>query len=183
MTPAPPTTTRLLGIYLNDHLAGAVGGGDLAKRLADTDASWAGGDALATLAAEVDEDRSALRGIMAALGVPVRHYKTTAAWVAEKLARLKLNGRFFTRSPLSRVIELEVLRLGVEGKAAAWRALRALADTDPRLDATQLDELLDRARQQSDRLEQLRIRAAAEAFGDDTSVDPVVDRNGADGLP
>jgi hypothetical protein len=33
--------------------------------------------------------------------------------------RLKLNGSLWSRSPLSGVAELEILRLDVEGKAAA----------------------------------------------------------------
>jgi hypothetical protein len=176
--------TQLLGIYLNDHLAGAVGGGDLAKRLADAEATWVGGDVLAAIAAEVEEDRAALVSIMTALGVPVRRYKTVVAWMAEKVARLKPNGRIFARSPLSRVIELEMLRLGVAGKADGWRTLRALADTDQRLDAARLDELIDRARQQIDRLEQLRVRATAEAFGGGAASDePVADPDGESGVP
>ena len=54
-----------------------------------------------------------------------------------------------------------MLRLGVEGKAAGWRTLRALAGTDSRLDRDRLDELMARARQQADLLEELRVRAAA----------------------
>jgi hypothetical protein len=116
---------------------------------------------------------------MAALGVPVRHYKMVAAWAAEKVARLKLNGRIFARSPLSRVIELEMLRLGVEGKVAGWRTLRMLADTDPRLDAARLDELIDRARRQINQLERLRVRAATDAFGGSAvSAKPVANPDG-----
>jgi len=158
----PVMTPSLLGIYLNDHLAGAVAGTDLAKRLAAAE----GGEVLPRLAAEIDEDREALLEQLAALDVPVRHYKTWAAWAAEKVARLKLNGHLLSRSPLSGVIELEAMRLGVEGKAAGWRTLRALAETDSRLDATRLDGLIDRALRQIDELEQLRVRAAAETFTD-----------------
>ena len=53
-----------------------------------------------------------------------------------------------------------MLRLGVEGKAAGWRTLRTLADTDTRLDPGRLDELISRARRQADLLEDLRIGAA-----------------------
>ena len=73
---------------------------------------------------------------------------------------MKFNGRIFARSPLSRPEELELLRLGVEGKAAGWRTLRALAETDQRLDPARLDELIARARRQADLLEDLRVRAA-----------------------
>lgn len=129
----------LLGIYLNDHLAG-----------------------------EIADDRAALLTVMAALDVPVRRYKTAAAWAVEKAARLKPNGRVVSRSPLSRVVEFEAMRLAVEGKAAGWRTLRVRAETDPRLDAGRLDDLIDRARRQIDELEELRVSAAAEAFGGDT---------------
>lgn len=154
----------LLGIYLNDHLSGATAGLELARRAAASGRASATGEALARFAEEVAEDRAALLSMMATLGVPVRHYKLYAAWVAEKVGRLKLNGRIFGSSPLSSVVELEMLRLGVEGKAAGWRTLRALADQDSRLGKQRLDELLSRARRQSGTLEELRALAAAQAF-------------------
>ena len=152
--------TELVGIYLNDHLAGATAGTELAHRIARTPDEVADRAALQRLAAEINADRRALLEIMGLLGVPVRHYKTTAAWLGERVGRLKFNGRLRTRSPLSRLEELELLRLGVEGKAAGWRTLRELADTEPRLSPAGLDELLTRARQQADQLEDLRIAAA-----------------------
>jgi hypothetical protein len=81
------------------------------------------------------------------------------AGLGEKAGRLKFNGRLLARSPLSDLEELELLRLGVEGKAAGWRTLRILAGTDPRLDAGRLNELISRARSRADQLEELRVRA------------------------
>ena len=78
--------------------------------------------------------------------------------------RLKLNGSLWSRSPLSGVVELEILRLDVEGKAAAWRTLRARAERDTRLDKEQLNELLSRAARQSEALEELRATAASRAL-------------------
>ena len=83
-----------------------------------------------------------------------------AGWVLEKAGRFKPNGALLSRSPLSDLIELEGLALGVHGKAAGFRALRHLADTDTRLDATHLDELIDRAERQAAALEQMRILPA-----------------------
>ena len=80
--------------------------------------------------------------------------------MGEKAGRLKFNGRILSRSTLSDLEELELLRLGVEGKAAGWRTLRTLAGTDARLDADQLDELISRASSQADQLEELRLHAA-----------------------
>ena len=79
--------------------------------------------------------------------------------------RLKLNGRLLSRSPLSGLEELEMMRLGVTGKAAGWRTLRLLADTDVRLDCGRLDELIARADSQLELLEDLRVRAARLALG------------------
>jgi hypothetical protein len=155
----------LLGIYLNDHLAGAVVGTNLARRLAANEREWTKADVLGRLADEIAEDRATLLGMMSALDVPVRRYKTWVGWTAERVGRLKLNGRLLTRSPLSRVLELEAMRLGVEGKAAGWRTLRTRAETDDRLDADRLDTLIERANAQIDQLEKLRIEAAAEVFG------------------
>jgi hypothetical protein len=154
----------LLSIYLNDHLAGATGGVELARRLAGSIGRTALGPDLRRLADEIAEDRAALLGIMAALGAPVRSYKVYAAWAGEKAARLKLNGRLLSRSPLSTLEELEMLRMGAEGKAAGWRTLRALADSDARLDASRLDDLNARARRQVDLLEELRVRAAQQVI-------------------
>ena len=163
---------ELLGIYLNDHLAGATGGAELARRVAGSHAGEQAG-ALRRFAAEVAQDRAALLEVMAALGVPVRGYKVWAGWIGEKAARLKLNGRLLTRSPLSSLEELEMMRLGVEGKAAGWRTLRTLAETDTRLDPGRLDELISRARRQADLLEELRVqrRAARSSAGNEAPGD------------
>jgi hypothetical protein len=103
---------------------------------------------------------------MDALGIPVRGYKVYAAWIGEKAARLKLNGYLLARSPLSGLEELEMLRLGVEGKAAGWRAaVGSGGEQDTRLDPGRLDELIARARRQADLLEELRVRAAGQVIG------------------
>jgi hypothetical protein len=158
---ASPSRQTMLGIYLNDHLAGATGGSELARRMARSHRDREDGAVLRRLAAEIAQDRSALLTIMASLGVPVRAYKVGTAWIGEKAGRLKFNGRLLARSPLSDLEELELLRLGVEGKAAGWRTLRAQADTDARLDAGHLDKLISRAQGQLGELEELRVRTAA----------------------
>ncbi len=154
----------LLGVYLNDHLAGATGGVQLARRLAAAHRGSPMGGTLARHASEIAEDRGALLDMMAKLGVPTRHYKIWGAWVAERLARLKLNGHLRGRSPLSSLIELETLRLGVEGKAAGWRTLRDLGERDGRFDVQRLDLLLDRAHEQIETLEDLRVQTAGGVF-------------------
>jgi hypothetical protein len=155
---------KLLGIYLNDHLAGATAGVELAKRAAGSNEGTPYGDQLGRLAGEIDEDRDQLKEIMARLEIGHDRAKVVAGWTTEKLGRLKPNGRLLSYSPLSRLVELEGLALGITGKLGLWRALSRLTAEEPRLDAAQLDRLAARAEGQRDGVEELRLRAAAEAF-------------------
>jgi hypothetical protein len=155
---------KLLSIYLNDHLAGATAGRELARRVAASNRSDADGSLLQALAAEVDEDRESLLALMRTLGVGTDRVKVVAGWAGEKLGRLKLNGRLLGYSPLSRLVEIEGLLLGVRGKQKLWDALLALADEEPALDAGQLDRLQSRARRQFEQLDDCHRRAVDEAF-------------------
>jgi hypothetical protein len=165
---ATKTAQDYIAIYLNDHLAGATSGMELARRMAGSAEPGSESAALLRkLATEITADRAALIKMMAALGIPVRGYKVFGAWAGEKAGRVaKLNGHLLTRSPLSELEETEILRLGVTGKAAGWRTLRTLADTDSSLDAPRLDELLAQASRQEDELEDLRIRVANRLLSD-----------------
>lgn len=153
-----------LGIYLNDHLAGATFGTRLARRIAHQHRHSARHGDLEHLAGEVAEDRRTLLELMAALGVPARRYKVYGGWAAEELGRLKPNGRLYRRSGLSTFIELETLRLGVEGKSLVWLTLLTVAGEGDRLSEPRLRGLLDRARKQIDMLESLRREEAEAAF-------------------
>ncbi|MDY0811375.1 hypothetical protein [Kitasatospora purpeofusca] len=145
----PRTPTEPLHIYLNDHLTGAFGGAALAVRMARTHPDSPRAGELRRLARDIEQDRDDLVRIMNRLGVPVRHYRTWLGLAGERLGRLKPNGTLVRRAPLSDLVELEALRTGVEGKAALWRALRAVADTDPRLPRAELDRLSERAADQA----------------------------------
>jgi hypothetical protein len=65
---------------------------------------------------------------------------------------------------LSRVVELEALALGVQGKLRLWRSLELLAAGEPRLAGADLAELVERALRQTEQLEEQRLRAVADAF-------------------
>lgn len=165
---AQRTRQDLLGVYLNDHLAGSTVGMSLARRMvASAEPGSERATVLSRLATEITEDRSALLRIMAALDIQVRGYKVFAAWAGEKVGRLKLNGYLLTRSPLSDLEETEFLWLGVEGKAAGWRTLREIADRDSRLDAGRLDDLIARANHQASVLESLRSSTAERVLTSD----------------
>jgi hypothetical protein len=151
-----------LAIYLNDHLAGSTAGVELARRAASSNAGTDYGSVLSGIAREIEEDREMLEALMERLGVSRDRVKSAAAWMAEKAGRLKPNGHLLSYSPLSRLEEIEILLLGVTGKLSMWRALdHALHE---RLGGIELPELEARAESQRERLEALRLRAAAEAL-------------------
>ncbi|MEV5084396.1 hypothetical protein AB0K74_38340 [Streptomyces sp. NPDC056159] len=153
-----------LGIYLNDHLAGATLGVGLARHVAHRHRRTVGRSRLEQIADEIGQDRQALLTIMDGLGVPARRYKVCAGWAAERVRRLKPNVALRRSSGLDTVVELETLRLGVEGKSLLWHTLLALAPQRTDLDESQLKDLLARARNQIDALEELRRMAAAAVF-------------------
>jgi hypothetical protein len=153
-----------LATYLQDHYAGSTVGYELAKRTAGANRGSDFGPPLERLARDIGEDRDTLRRLMDDLGVGVDRLKAGAGWAGEKLGRLKLNGKLLGYSPLSRVLEVEFLVLGVTGKLALWLALAELAPRDSRLDAGELERLAARAEDQRARLEDLRRKASAVAF-------------------
>lgn len=155
-----------LAVYLNDHLMGATSGAELARRVARQQAREPAGAALARIAEEIAQDRVALLEVMHDLGVPARRYKIGIGWLVEKAGRAKSNGHLLRRAPLSSLVELESLRIGVEAKRLMWQGLRAAGvDRGGRLGADKLTDLLHRARRQLETLEELQLKAAAGALG------------------
>ena len=156
---------KYLRIYINDHFAGSTGGVELAKRAARNNRGHPEfGPPLQRIASEIEEDRDALKRIMARLGVEEDRIKPTLAWAAEKAARLKPNGELLRFSPLSRQVELEGLITGVSGKLSLWRVLIAVESALPQLDTAELTELANRAEDQLARLHELRDAAGRIAF-------------------
>jgi hypothetical protein len=162
--PTTATDDRLLGAYLHDHLAGAAGGVELARRAAREQADTPAGPVLARLAEEIEQDRAALRGILGDLGLSDHHVHEGITWLVEKASRLKPNGQLIGRSPLTSLVEVETLRIALVGKLAGWVSLRQLADHDSRLDADQLDRLIARGTEQADTAEGLRKAIASNVF-------------------
>ncbi len=158
------SSTEFLSTYLNDHLAGSSAAVEMIERSCGRNAGTPTGDFLAELLRDVEADRATLRSLMKRLGVEESMFKQFAGAALEKASRLKL-AEPITGSPhLTRLMELETVFLGVEGKHALWRTLKALSDDDPRLAETDLEGLIDRADHQLAGIEKHRIEAAVAAF-------------------
>jgi hypothetical protein len=154
-----------LGIYLNDHLAGAATGTELAKKISEENVGTRYGSFLAELATEIERDRATLAELMEALNIERSGIKQAAGWISEKLTRVKLDERLIGSADLKRLLEFETLSLGIEGKQAMWRSLRQVSDRYPELAATDFDALIKRAEGQRSRLEEHRLDAASKALG------------------
>jgi hypothetical protein len=164
MTDDATPQVKLLHIYLNDHLAGSAAGSELARRCRDNNRGTPLAEFLDGLLKQIEEDQLALEGIMDALGAPRNPAKLAAAWLAEKVGRLKLNGQLLQYSDLSRLLELEGLGVGIHGKLDLWRALIAVRDAYPPLADAPLEALERRAVDQLAGVEEQQARAAEVAF-------------------
>ena len=158
---------ELLGTYLNDHLAGAAAGVELAEKLAENYQGTPFGTAVAAVADEIKVDRETLQGLMERLGIGRSPTKQATGWVFEKVTRLRFNRRLTGSEDLTRLLETETLSLGIEGKAAMWQALKDIDGLDGELGRADFDRLIFRARQQREALEPYRLQAATGAFHDD----------------
>jgi hypothetical protein len=156
----------LLG-YLNDHLAGAAAGVQLAERCRDRAPETEVGRVLEALLVEIRHDREVLERVIRVLGGSPNAVKRATALGAERISSLRMwlpmIGPGSEES--ARLEEIEVLSLGIEGKRLMWAALAQLSSTDERLSGFPFTELKQRARSQRDRLERVRLRLAGDALG------------------
>ena len=155
---------ELLGIYLNDHLAGSAAGLELAEKLRDNNQGTELGNVMTALHHDIEQDRATLEELMGRLEVERHRVKEAAGWLAERLSRLRLSPTLTGSADLTRLLETEALSLGIEGKLAMWLALRDAAARDHRLAGTDYDRLIERASGQRRALEPHRLAAAERSF-------------------
>jgi hypothetical protein len=153
-------TSQYLATYLNDHLAGAMG---LLELLAYLDSAQAGTDGeqfVAELRADVKADREELETLMRRLRIVKSQPRQAAAWLAEKVAELKLRVDDPANGALRLLAALEAVVIGIEGKRAMWRALAAAAADAPKLQGLDYDRLIQRAEAQRLQVETVRLEVA-----------------------
>jgi hypothetical protein len=148
---------ELLGIYLNDHLAGSTGGVETARRARGSNEGNEFGAPLSRICEEIETDRDSLETVMKEVGVGRSRIKPAIGWLGEKFGRLKPNGQLRGYSPLSRVVELELLILGISGKIRLWNLLDQLVGEET---STDFKALIARGEDQRARVVELQERAA-----------------------
>ena len=152
-----------LDSYLNDHLAGSAAAVELVERIRDNNSGTDLAAFLEGLGQEIEADRVTLGEVMERLGVARSTPKQAVGKVMETLSRLRLNERVTGGAEVTRLMELETLSLGIEGKVALWRSLNHVADRRPELADFDIAALIVQAVGQRAGLEPYRLEAAASA--------------------
>ena len=83
---------RAMDVYLNDHLAGAILGSDLAEQIRKRHEGSPLGELMGSLAPQIEEDRQTLVDLMERMDVSKNPLKQASGWVAEKASRVKFSG-------------------------------------------------------------------------------------------
>ena len=155
---------KFLKTYLDDHLAGAEAGLQLAKDCLAHNPTGPLSTFLPELIDEIEEDHETLKDLHDRVPGRENPVKRTMTWLLSKMSRLKLESMLLQYNDLTRLEELEGLLLGVRGKLALWEALDAAGLSGERFSDVDFRRLQERARRQRDRLEEHRRRAARNAF-------------------
>lgn len=157
-----------LATYLSDHVAGARAAINLLDFLRDHHSGEPVGRFAADLLDDVESDRSVLEDLLDRLG---RRRSATlkegVAWIAEKLARLKLHR--YAVEGLGTLLAIESIELGIGGKHALWRGLAVAAQRDTRLHGVDFDRLIERAQAQHERVEEMRLEVVRDVLQTDNS--------------
>ncbi len=156
--------TEPLDSYLNDHMAASAAAVELVERIVANNEGTPLAAHLEGLGQEIEADRATLADVIERFGVTPSKPKQVAGRVLETLSRFRLNERVTGSADVSRLMELETLSLGIEGKAELWRSLQQVEAIRPELAGVDLAALVLRATAQRSALEPFRLKAAADAL-------------------
>jgi hypothetical protein len=153
---------NLVEIYLSDHAAAAAAMTRRIRRMAAAyDRELAA--AMAELADALERERNWILSVMEGRQLTLSRWKTAATVVGERIGRLKRNGRSFQQSPLSPLLELELLGSGLRGKRSGWRTLLEWS-TELQIDTDELNALLADVERQIEKVEELLVMQRRKAL-------------------
>lgn len=152
-----------LTTYLNDHLAGGNAALELLEQLIEHMQDTDGKAELKQIEAEITEDKSVLLAILKGSGGKESRVRSAAALVAQKIGQVKVALDDPGSGEFRNFEALEALALGIQGKAALWRALDEVKRSVPQLDRDYAS-LERRAQDQFERVDRLRLSLARKAL-------------------
>ncbi len=159
------TTTTLqstLSAYVNDHLAGSKAAIELVGSIRAENEGSPLGELMGRLATDIEDDRNTLDQIASDLGIEASPVKQAAGWMIERLSRLRFDERVTRSAATTRLMQLETLSIGIEGKVLLWKALAQLKESG--LDGVDFRSLIARGERQRTEIEPFRLAAAAEGL-------------------
>ncbi|EKU47566.1 NAD-dependent epimerase/dehydratase family protein [Brevibacterium sp. LS14] len=159
----------LIGLYVSDHLSGATAGAARIARMAEAFIDTPVYAPLSELADEIRRERGFVAELVTDLDLRRRRLVDAATWTLERLGRLKPNGRLLRRSPMTLVLETELMRSAIMGKLGMWQTLRDNADALG-LAAEVFDDLAENSRRQLRTLDAVHDYARTRAFRSDSEV-------------
>jgi hypothetical protein len=156
---------KSLELYLNDHLAASVTAIKLLSRLQTATVRQGSVSPFAAeIQADVESDQGELKMLMDKLQVKESPMRKATGWIAEKFTELKLKLDDPSNSDLAVLEILEIVEIGIEGKRGLWQALDASSANLHSLRDFDFQRLTQRAQQQHDRVEAVRLQAARETL-------------------
>jgi hypothetical protein len=155
-------------VYLNDHLAGATAGVDLAKQAAERHDGELG-EFFTQLADEISADHNTLTSLMDQMDAHASGAKEVLAKAGSEISEAKFSGESMDDPEFGTFLTLETLSIGVEGKLCMWKALKVVEDEYAELKSADIDTLVERARSQRDKLESKRLEVAGSALSSKVS--------------
>lgn len=156
----------LLNLYISDHLTGATAGEARIYRMAQDFVDTPVFAKLSEIAEQIRAERTLLKNIIHDLGLKQKPYRQAVSWVGERVGRLKLNGKILERSPMTMVLEAELMRSAVMGKLGGWQTLQDHA-AELNLDPEVFQKLQDSAWEQISALDDVHAYARRHAFRED----------------
>jgi hypothetical protein len=157
-------TREQLHLYLNDHLAGSVAAVELLDNLIEHDPTHRLAKFFRDLRQEIVGDQQTLQQVMHKLGAGESTIRKAAAWLTEKVSRMKLN--FDQEDHIGLLQALESLVLGVTGKQLLWRSLTAISANIVELQGFDFSELELQAKAQIEKVEAERLQSSREILSD-----------------
>ncbi len=153
-----------LKTYIDDHLALVVGECELAQRCLGSNHMGELAADLKQLHADLERELTILRDVLQRVGGSESRLKQGAAWLAEKVGRLKPNNEILQYSDLSRLVEIEALTLAAQARRVFWKNLAAARPNDTRLAADDIAAQMAVAERHNEMLDRHLENAAKSAL-------------------
>ncbi len=147
-----------LETYFQDHLAGASTAIEVIGLLLKHSREPILTNLLSALMVEVQEDKSALEGLVTTMGMSPSTLKDSAGWIGARFVTFKARAG---KSPFGAFEGLEFLSMGIQGKLHLWKALQRSPACENAMNRPDFGTFIERAVAQHRKVEELRLALAA----------------------